>query len=289
MSELDEEDALDAAPDVLRDYGFHTCHIAQDHEEVYKILIQTGQDILERADLAPEAVDMLYLYTGTGFATGDHTLSSFTYTSHRVHKDLGLDNASTITTSEQGCSGLLTTIDMAKHRIQSTKDTTALVLAADKLETPTRDIMYNVMSDAAAGCIVTESNTNTITAYYQTTKSHYWNTPNATQELLATYFPLSERTIQNALAEHDYTKHDIDHIIPHNISVESWDILAELTGIAKEKIWLDNVSRHAHTVSTDHVINLRDMIDTGRCTDGDTSLLFTFGFGATWTCMILEH
>ena len=45
----------------------------------------------------------------------------------------------------------------------------------------------------------------------------------------------------------------------------------------------------AHVIAADNWINLRDAAETGRLHHGDKLLLFTFGFGANWACMVLEH
>jgi len=44
-----------------------------------------------------------------------------------------------------------------------------------------------------------------------------------------------------------------------------------------------------HTVSCDHIINLVDMEGAGALHDGDHLLLFTFGFGASWSAMVIQH
>jgi 3-oxoacyl-[acyl-carrier-protein] synthase III len=36
-------------------------------------------------------------------------------------------------------------------------------------------------------------------------------------------------------------------------------------------------------------MNLSDMADENAMAPGDLLLLFTFGFGASWSCLLLEH
>ena len=38
-----------------------------------------------------------------------------------------------------------------------------------------------------------------------------------------------------------------------------------------------------------YVVNLVDMAAEGALRPGDKLLLFTFGFGASWSCLVLEH
>jgi 3-oxoacyl-[acyl-carrier-protein] synthase-3 len=82
---------------------------------------------------------------------------------------------------------------------------------------------------------------------------------------------------------------DVDWIIPHNVSLRSWEILLGLIGCPREKLYSDNIGRVGHTIAADNFINLRDATDAGVIHQGDRLLLFTFGYGLNWSCMILEH
>jgi len=42
-------------------------------------------------------------------------------------------------------------------------------------------------------------------------------------------------------------------------------------------------------IAADNWINLRDAMESGKVRPHDKLLLFTFGFGANWACMLLEH
>ena len=44
-----------------------------------------------------------------------------------------------------------------------------------------------------------------------------------------------------------------------------------------------------HTIAADNFINLRDATDSGLIRKGDLLLLFTFGYGLNWSCMVVEH
>ncbi|MDQ3856008.1 MAG: hypothetical protein M3281_06390, partial [Chloroflexota bacterium] len=121
------------------------------------------------------------------------------------------------------------------------------------------------------------------------TQSYYWDTPRREQELLAAYFPMAQRAIQGALDKAGLAPSDVAWFVPNNVSLRSWEILAGLLGVPLGRVWTRNIEKVGHTVSCDHVINLVDMEREGALRSGDYLLLFTFGFGATWSCLVLQH
>jgi 3-oxoacyl-[acyl-carrier-protein] synthase III len=146
------------------------------------------------------------------------------------------------------------------------------------------------MSDAAAAVVVERgSPRNQIVSFHQLGQPAYWDSPLQERELIAAYFPMAQRAICGAVEKAGLRLADIRWIVPSNVSLRSWTILAELLGIPANRIWSKNIARVGHTVCCDHVINLSDMSREGALTRGDYLLLFTFGFGASWTSLILQH
>ena len=78
-------------------------------------------------------------------------------------------------------------------------------------------------------------------------------------------------------------------IVPHNVSRRSWEILLRLTDLPAERLYADNIATKGHVISGDNFINLKDAAAEGRLRAGDRLLLFNFGFGASWSCMLVEH
>jgi 3-oxoacyl-[acyl-carrier-protein] synthase III len=150
--------------------------------------------------------------------------------------------------------------------------------------------MYNVMSDAAAAVLVErDSPRNQLITLHQLSQPSYWDSPRNERELIASYFPMAQRAICGAVEQAGLRLSDLRWIVPSNVSLRSWTILAELLGVPPDLVWSKNIARVGHTVSCDHVINLADMEREGALQSGDYLLLFTFGFGASWTSMILRH
>ena len=65
-------------------------------------------------------------------------------------------------------------------------------------------------------------------------------------------------------------------------------ILSRHIGYPLEQIYTGNIAESAHSIAADNFINLKDAGDRGRIADGDRLMLFDFGFGASWACLLLE-
>lgn len=292
LSELDRLGLLQSSPDTLEMFGFGRSH-AFCAEEFEERLVAVARQALRRSTLAPDQVSWLLVYSGLPAVAngGENTLHLFRYPVSRVHYELGLTNARMLALSQQGCTGLLASLDLANRLLRSDSGGAALCITGDVLPPHAkREIMYSLMSDAVAATVVTPAaGTNRILAFFELRQTYFWDPSIHADELLAAYFPLAQRTIQRCLQSAMVSADEIRWFVPHNVSVRSWEILARLIGVPSERIWMNNIARVGHTISCDHIINLSDMEDAGALTAGDLLLLFTFGFGASWSCLLLEH
>ena len=85
----------------------------------------------------------------------DNPLELFRYPAARAHHLLGLGQAPVMALSQRGCSGLLSAVDMAAQLLQTAERPAILCLAGDALPAGgRREIMYNLMSDAAGALLV---------------------------------------------------------------------------------------------------------------------------------------
>ncbi|PIS04766.1 MAG: hypothetical protein COT81_04750 [Candidatus Buchananbacteria bacterium CG10_big_fil_rev_8_21_14_0_10_42_9] len=293
LSQLKQSGKITSNQKLLKDFGFERCFISEQHNFISVALKEIGTSILKSVNLPQAEIGNLFLYSGLSRdAAQSSDLSMFAYSVTKLHHELNLSPvANPIKLTEQGCGGTLSMVDMAARLLSSSDSQAALCLAADVLPPQSsREIMYNLISDGAGGLLVQkDSPKNKVISFYQETKSYYWDTQNHEEELLATYFPMAERVIKVALEMANLSLEDVIWFVPHNVSQRSWKILSELLGVSDKKIWHQNISRLGHTISCDHIINLKDMEQSGELKSGDILVLFTFGFGANWTCLILEH
>lgn len=146
-----------------------------------------------------------------------------------------------------------------------------------------------MISDAGCAVLVdAQAQGHQILASAQLAKGYYWNCEQTHNELLAAYFPTASRFIQRFLRENSLNLADVACILPNNVSERSWEILSSLLEIGVEKIYTPNISRCGHSIAADNFINLKDAYDEGNIKSGQTVLLFGFGLGAHWSCMLIN-
>lgn len=194
--------------------------------------------------------------------------------------------------TQAGCVSLLSSIRFARDLLLADADkTTALCVSSDVLpEGSQREILYNLISDAGCAAIVEKNSpVNTIVAYGQVTKGFFWTPRSREHELIATYFATARSVILETVAKAGLRLSDVALILPHNVNRRSWQVLLELLGVSPSILYKKNVARKGHTIAADPLINLEDATREGKLKKGDHVLLFSFGFGAHWACLILRH
>jgi 3-oxoacyl-[acyl-carrier-protein] synthase-3 len=167
----------------------------------------------------------------------------------------------------------------------------ALCVAADRFPSHApREMVYNVVSDAACAALLRrDAPRNRILACGHVTKGALWDAGEMENEIIAAYFPTARTVVHETLARAGLEPADIDWIVPHNVSLRSWEILLGLLGLPRDRLYADNIARVGHTIASDGLLNLRDLLDSGGVRQGDRLLLFTFGYGLNWSCIVVEH
>jgi 3-oxoacyl-[acyl-carrier-protein] synthase-3 len=305
LDELHGRGSLRSAPETLAGFGFRQVHVAGGESAVEmalsavdRLLDETGVDredigVVLYAGALPSSST---LATDSGQAGGELHLSEvedlFKYPVSRIQAELGLDNATAIGLSQQGCASLFSAIRIARDMLLAEPDLRAAVcVAADRFPTDARrEMIYNVISDSACAVLVRRDwPRNRILACGHVTKGAFWDASEMENEIIAAYFPTARTVIHDTLGRAGLKLDDIAWIVPHNVSLRSWEILLGLLGLPREKLFAENIARVGHTIASDGLLNLRDLLDAGRVRDGDRLLLFTFGYGLNWSCIVVEH
>ena len=298
LAELGRAGRLESSPAMLRGLGFRSCYVHDERDGFDELVLDAGREVLRTAAVDPGEIGGLFLYRGLGAWTPGRrpgsahgVLPLFRYPVARLAAELGCPHARALTLSEQGCSGLFSAIELAWAQLQTSSPDAILCLAADRLPAGgQREVTFNLMSDGAGALLLQRgAERNRVLSVHQLSEAGYWDTPRYQHELIAAYFPMAERAITGALERAGLRLADIRWFVPANVSHRSWTILADLLGLPLDRVFTDNITRVGHTVSCDLIINLADMERRGLLRPGDRLLAFTFGFGASWSTLILEH
>jgi 3-oxoacyl-[acyl-carrier-protein] synthase III len=290
---LDERGLLDSPVDVLAQFGFRCIHVSdRPADELALIALRR---LIDEHEVDPESVDAL-LYAGAipeshRVADAGSALEGFNYPVARLQYECGLINASTIGIGQAGCTGLMSAVAIAADHLRANPlarrviCVSADVLSADRK----REIIFNVISDGACALLVERDGVrNRILAYRHVAKGYYWDAAARKNEIVASYFPTARTIVRDTLDARGLSASDIALIVPHNVSLRSWQILLPLLGMSLDRLFADNIAAKGHVIAADNFINLKDAADRGKIAAGDRLMLFNFGFGANWACLLLE-
>jgi 3-oxoacyl-[acyl-carrier-protein] synthase III len=293
LRQMAEAGQLISDQETLKEFGFRRAHVADTGS--WDLMRTSAAALLCEGAIDPESIDQLFVASAlpdSRARASRDPLRLFDYPATRLQAELGLRNAVVTATHQAGCVSLFSAIQLARTAMESDRRVRrSLCVGGDVLPSKSqREILYNLISDGACTILVDrDASVNRIVSYAQTTKGFFWTPRRRRYELIASYFSTARNVIERALDDAGLKSSDIALVLPHNVNRRSWQILLDLAGIAPQRLYDRNIARKGHTIAADPFINLRDAVEEGRVQRGDHLLLFSFGFGAHWSAMVLEH
>lgn len=220
----------------------------------------------------------------------DAVLSRFCYRGSWLQERLGLEHATVSGIAQQGCAGMFSAMRQARALLGAEPQTSnVLCVGADALPAGAdREILYNLISDAGCACLLSREHVlYRWVGYHQVSRGYYWDVPAKQSEIIAAYFPTAALTIRGALAKCGLRADDIDLVIPTGVNRSSWPILLRLCGIPEGRLYQPTRS-FGHTIAADSLLMLEEARECGALRPGMKLLLFAYGFGSSWSALILE-
>ena len=284
---------LDSPATSLAEFGFRRVHVSD--RDAHDLALAAVQQLLDEHAIDPESIDVIFfagaIPSSHCVAVSEAPLAGFTYPAARIQYECGLLNATAHGVSQSGCTGLMDAVALAAdHLLANPRARRIVCVSADVLPARAkREIIFNVISDGACALLIERgAGPHRLLARTRITKGYYWNAGASQNEIVASYFPTARTLVRDTLAGLGMEPRDVTAVIPHNVSLRSWEILLPMVGIPMDRLFADNIAQKGHVIAGDNFINLRDAVDSGRISPGDRLLLFNFGFGAHWACMVLE-
>ena len=325
LSELAAEGLLSGSAETLASFGFGSVHLAGEESNL-EMAVAAVEKLFVENDIDRDEIGLVLYATalsssstmwnagsprttkvspdsGAGSSPGkgsrlepvlelNEVADLFRYPATQLQSELDLPNAAVIGINQLGCASIFAALRVARAMILAEDDLiSVLCVSADKFPpSHKRDLIYNVVSDGACAALVRRGAArNRIVECSHVTKGALWDAGSLENEILAAYFPTAKSVIDRTLEKAGLAIDDIALVIPHNVSLRSWEILGRLIGCPPERVYTDNIRRVGHTVASDTLLNLRLAEESGRIKRGDLLLLFTFGYGLNWACMVVEH
>jgi len=283
-----------SSPDRLAAFGFGGAWIAEDPAS---LAVRAARNALADARIAPSEVDVLFAAGALPQAhqraseqpTGG-VLDAFCYSASWLQEELGLDRAAVCGIAQQGCAGMFSALRAARGLLAAEPELNhALCVGADVLPPGAcREILYNVISDAACAVVVSrEKARHRWAGFHQISKGYYWDVPAKQSEIIAAYFPTARSVIMELLRRENLSATDVDLVVPTGVNATSWPILMRLCGIPEERLYRPRRS-FGHTIAADSFLLLEEARASGCLAPGMRLLLFAYGFGSSWCALLLE-
>ncbi len=280
---LASEGLTSSSAEFLRSVGFERVYSYNEPSNIFDSTLRLM--IAGSKTVCPTDV---YFYSGIDQDNSNEDLfGKFTYDSSRLMHESGMNGVRQMALHQSGCSG---PFEMIRLALNSTSDNSRVMcVLSDMIPTGEgREVQYNLMSDSVSVIGFADDGWLRVVDVHTVYAQQFWNTSEDIEKITASYFTFAVRCLSELLDRNAMTADDINLVIPHNVSLRSWQILCELTGITIEKVYTDNIKRLGHTVSSDLVINLVDAKKAGRLQTGMKIMAFTYGFGSSWSATLLE-
>jgi 3-oxoacyl-[acyl-carrier-protein] synthase-3 len=301
VGDLGAGNQLASSVATLESFGFGSVHVAVD-ETPYDLALAAGRKLLDESGVDPLSIGLL-VYGGTpgsmAFASpagsaeaaaGLCTMARFKYPSSRLQHDLELTNAWSFAVDQLACTTLLGATRIARSLCLAEGIERALCVSSEFFPVHAgREAIFNCTSDAACAVLIERNGArNRLVSATNVTKGYYWDIDERRDEIVASYFPTARHVLLRTIADAGWEPSDVDWIIPHNVSMRSWEILRGLVRLPRARLFSQNIIRYGHTLAGDNFINYRDAIDGGCIEPGHKVVLFSYGFGAHWTGIAVE-
>jgi 3-oxoacyl-[acyl-carrier-protein] synthase-3 len=301
IGELAGDSLLTSSVETLESFGFGRVHVAVG-ETPYDLALTATRKLLEENEIDPQSIELL-IYGGTPgsmsfadpsrsetAAKGLCTNARFKYPSSRLQYDLGLSNAWSFAVDQLACTTLLGAARIARALCLAEGIDRALCVSSEFFPSKAgREAIFNCTSDAACAVLIERNGVrNRLVSATNVTKGYYWDVDALREEIVASYFPTARHVMLRTIADAGWEPADVDWIIPHNVSMRSWEILSGLIRLPRARLFSQNIVRHGHTLAGDNFINYRDALDGGCIEPGQRVVLFSYGFGAHWTGIAVE-
>ena len=301
VGELAGDRQLNSSPATMESFGFGKVHVAVT-ETPYELALAASTRLLDESRVDRDSIGLL-IYGGTPgsmsfaaqtdaeeAASGLCTMSRFKFPATRLQYDLGLHNAWPFAVDQLSCTTLLGAARLARSLCLTEGIERALCVSSEFFPANAgREAIFNCTSDAACAVLIERNGTrNRIVSATNVTKGYYWDVDALRDEIVASYFPTARHVLLRTIADAGWEPAEVDWIIPHNVSMRSWQILSSLVRLPRARLFSENIVRHGHTLAGDNFINYRDALDGGCIQPGHRVVLFSYGFGAHWTGVAVE-
>ena len=287
--------------------GIERRHFVSEDQATSDLCVEAGKMALDRADLAPEAVDLVLVAT----SSPDYLTPP---TSSQVQHRLGCANAGAMTLMV-GCTGFVYGLVTASQFIETGAYRTILVIGAEVISKNLdfEDRTTCVLFGDGAGAVVLQATDkpcgvrsfelgsdgsqaealiapcpgtrNPVSQEAIDNRTHYLRMDGRAVFRFATR--TMGESLQRVMEKAGVGVEDIDLFIPHQANARIIEYAAQQFDLPPEKVVI-NLQEYGNTSAATIPIALSEVLESGRAKAGDTLALVGFGAGLTWAACLFD-
>lgn len=279
----------------LREAGFGRHHRCRPNQPAYDLAKQAVTTISEQLDGIGAIVYATSLPINGNMGSEDTYLASrdvkhlMDFPVSHLQADFRLDGAEVFGVNQLACTSLLGAIRLARMLLVARPSYgKILCITADRFpKGALYEQAYNLISDGAAGCIV-----STNPGRYRMLGEHAITNGAMSlasdDETIGSFLTYTHRLISEALAQANLTIGDLHWIVSQNLNSVTWKVLCSLLRFDRERVLLPTVAHIGHMISGDNIVNLSHLEQQQMLAAGERVLLPMAGYGLNWHCVLLE-
>lgn len=293
---------LSAVPD-LAEAGFRWHHVCGEDTTAYDLahaaVSQLGASRLGASQSGRGGLDAIIYATCLplnanmgdpgDWATTRDVKYLMDFPASRLQADFSLTGSVVFGLEQQACTAMLGSLRLAQALLTVEPDwQRVLCVTADRFPPGAiYEQAYNVISDGAAACTVSRARGQfkLITAH-QITNGGLGQASD--DETVGSYFGYMHKAVTQTLAKAGLRPDQLTWIVSQNTTPLAWHVLCRMLGIDADRVWSPSMPDVGHVIAADNMINLAELLASGRLAAGDLLLLPMAGFGMNWQCVILE-
>jgi 3-oxoacyl-[acyl-carrier-protein] synthase-3 len=284
-----------STPEQLREAGFRWHHRCSDGITAYDLAVGAVEPI---AAGDPRIGAVVYATTlPANAAIEDRPAFDRTrdvkhlmrYPGSRLQADFGFRDAFVVGVGQQACTGLLGAVRIARALLVAEPDLDeVLCVTADRFPAGAGyEQAYNLVSDGAVACVVGRRPAAfEVLGVHQLTNGGLEFADD--DQTVATYFSYTCASVAAICAANGVRAGDLDWVVPQNTRSAVAPILARLLGLPPERMHCPTLPDVAHLIAGDGLVNLQDLLGSGRLRPGQLIALPVAGYGLNWQCALLR-
>lgn len=214
----------------------------------------------------------------------------------QLQHELGLNNAFVSSLSQSGGNASLLAIKVASELLMAEPETgLVLLVGSEKLVSPYQRLFGGItaIGDSASGMLVKrESASLRVLAIHARDVPEWWRFDNRleveSRDINEDLASLSAALIAETMDELCLVWNDVAMVLPSNLSLAFAKRLIDKAQIPDGKLWINNIGRFGHLLTSDLVVNLATVMEEGHLKRHDLILVLNLGFSLSLGCMALR-